>query len=100
MSDGDVAGSEAARVRRRFAIECALALVSIVLLLATLVSREWIEIVFGVDPDRGSGALEWLLVACFVATTTVFALLARVDRRRLQAWRARLEDGARAEEPA
>lgn len=59
-----------------------MAVASAVLLLITLVSREWIETVFVVDPDGGSGGLEWALVAVMVAATVVCAMLGRVEWRR------------------
>ena len=48
------------------------------------VQREWIEVVFGVDPDNRTRALEWLIVgALFVVTITLFTL-ARYEWRRAQ----------------
>ena len=40
-------------VRWRFWVELAVAVVSVFLVLLTLVWRDWIEEVFGVDPDHG-----------------------------------------------
>jgi hypothetical protein len=71
------------RARMRFWVEVGLGVTSTLLLLLTLVTREWIELLFGVDPDGGSGALEWLIVACLVVMTLVFGALARRERRRL-----------------
>jgi hypothetical protein len=67
----------AARAR----IELALAIVSAFLFVLTLITREWIELVFGVEPDGGSGALEWAIVLLFLLATVAFSLLARRDRR-------------------
>ncbi|WP_394769048.1 hypothetical protein [Lacisediminihabitans sp.] len=60
--------------RRRFWLEIIAATVSIGLLAVTLLWKEWIEIAFRMDPDKGSGALEWLIVA--VSAAVAVALLA------------------------
>jgi hypothetical protein len=68
--------------RARFWIEAGLALVTAVLFVVTLVSPEWIEILFGVDPDGGSGALEWGIVVFLLMATVLFGALARVEWKR------------------
>jgi hypothetical protein len=70
------------RLRTRFWIEVGLGVASAVLLILTLITREWVELIFGVDPDGGSGVLEWLIVAVLVLLTLVFSALARRERRR------------------
>lgn len=68
-------------VRRRFWIESLLAALSAILSVVTVVWHDWIEIGFGVDPDHGSGALEWLIVALAAATAVAFAVIARAEWR-------------------
>jgi hypothetical protein len=70
------------RVRNRFWAEIALTLLTAGLFVLTLVEREWIELVFGVEPDRGDGSLEWAIVAVLLVATIVFAWLARAEWRR------------------
>ncbi len=69
-------------LRRRFWLETGMAIVTCVLFVVTLLYRDWIEVVFGVDPDNRSGVLEWLIVgALFVVTIALFTL-ARYEWRR------------------
>ncbi|MBK3635790.1 ABC transporter permease [Streptomyces sp. MBT97] len=69
-------------VRSRFWVETALGTVSGLLFVVTLVRRDWIELVFGVEPDAGSGAVEWLVVAVTALVTVLCALAARTEWRR------------------
>jgi hypothetical protein len=66
----------------RYRIEVTLAIVSTFLFVLTLITREWIEIVFGVEPDAGSGALEWAITLAFLLAAVSLFVLARRDRRR------------------
>ena len=67
------------RLRNRFWVEIVLGGATAVLAILTVISREWIELIFGVDPDRGNGALEWGIVAALAATTVLLGLLARAE---------------------
>lgn len=56
---------------------------SALLLVLTLGYHEWIEAVFHVDPDRGSGALEWGLVAAFALTALACGFVVRAELMRI-----------------
>ncbi|GAA4587520.1 hypothetical protein BJY16_008261 [Actinoplanes octamycinicus] len=75
-------------MRRRaawlFWTETALAAISLIALVLTLVRKDWIELLLGVGPDHGSGSLESLIALGLAAVTVVFALLAGRERRRLR----------------
>ena len=63
------------RLRVRLWSEVSFASLTAIVGAITAVYPRWIEAVFGIDPDHGSGALEWAIVGvCFVAT--VVSLLA------------------------
>jgi hypothetical protein len=68
--------------RIRIWSEVALAVVAAGLAILTLVSRDWIELIFGIDPDGGSGALEWAIVAGAAVGALALALIARWDWKR------------------
>jgi hypothetical protein len=65
--------------RGRVWTERVLACLSAVVAVTTLFWRDWIELVFRIDPDRGSGALEWAIVAGCLAASVAFTSLARRD---------------------
>jgi hypothetical protein len=70
------------RVGWAFWVESSLAFVTTFLAVLTLVWRDWVEGVFGFDPDQHNGSFEWELVGvCFVAAV-LFSLLARREWRK------------------
>ena len=69
-------------LRRRFWVEVALAGLATFLFVLTLITREWIEEIFHVDPDGGDGSLEWMIVAACALVAIVFSIAARLEWRR------------------
>ena len=62
-------------LRLRFWLETGMAIVTSILFVITLGQRDWIEIVFNVDPDNRSGTLEWLIIgSALVVIITLFTL--------------------------
>ena len=72
------------RVRARFWIEVVAGTLSALLMALTLVTPEWIEEIFGVEPDGGSGALEWAIIAALALGAISSSLLARREWRRIR----------------
>jgi polyferredoxin len=60
-----------------FWIEFVLASITALLAVVTLLWHDWIEQVFGFDPDLHSGFFEWGLVIALCLATALFAALAR-----------------------
>ena len=75
-------------MRSRFWVEAGLAVLATALLVLTVRSREWIEVVFGVDVDHGDGSLEWLLVGGLALAAVASAVTARLEWRRSAPGRA------------
>jgi len=69
-------------VRARFWLELALGSATAALAVLTAVSGEWIELLFGVDPDGGDGSLEWAIVAALLLATLLSWWLAHAEWRR------------------
>jgi hypothetical protein len=69
-------------VRWQFWVALVTGVLSAVLAVLTLITREWIEIIFGVDPDGGNGSLEWVIVVVTAVTAIVCVGYARVEWRR------------------
>jgi apolipoprotein N-acyltransferase len=71
-----------------FWLKATLAVVAFLFAVITAVWKDWIEIVFRVDPDHHSGSLEWLIVGLALALAVACGVAARVEWRRL-----RLQEG-------
>ena len=72
-------------LRIRILSECVIAILAAALAILTLFFRGWIEALTGVDPDAGSGALEWAIVAGLTFVAIASAVAARADLRRAAA---------------
>ena len=70
------------KVRRRFFTEAGLVVAFAFAFLITFLRPDWIELVFGADPDQGSGETEWGIAAILGLITIVCAALARIEWRR------------------
>ena len=71
-------------LRLRFWIEAGFATLTGVLFVITLFWHDWVEIIFGVDPDQGNGLLEWSIVGALLVATIVLTVVARFEWRRAQ----------------
>jgi hypothetical protein len=69
-------------LRRRFWLESVLGSITGAVAIITLFWHDWIEIIFGVDPDKGNGSAEWLVVVILLVVTSVLVLGARLEWRR------------------
>lgn len=66
----------------RFWVEAILAGLGLVLFVVTLFTREWFELLTGLDPDGGSGSLEIALAFIPLAISAASMLAARREYRR------------------
>jgi len=69
-------------LRFRFWLESVFGSCAGVLAVVTIFWRDWIEAVFGVDPDKGNGTAEWLVVLILLAVALALAAAARGEWRR------------------
>jgi hypothetical protein len=72
-------------LRPIFWLEIVLAAFTAILLAATFIRNDWIEIVFGVDPDSGSGSFEKLIVGVLLVATLALITLAGIEVRKARA---------------
>ena len=69
-------------LRHRFWLESLLGSVTGLVAIITLFWHDWIEVVSGIDPDRGNGSAEWLVVVVLLALTVALVAGARHEWRR------------------
>jgi undecaprenyl pyrophosphate phosphatase UppP len=69
-------------LRRRFWIESVLGSITGCVAVVTLFWHDWIEAVFGVNPDHGNGSAEWLVVVVLLIVTIILVAGARLEWRR------------------
>ena len=72
------------QLRRRYWLEVVCSVVAGLLGVLTAIVPDWIEEVFHVDPDAGSGALEWGIVVVLLAIAIALGRSARREYARAQ----------------
>lgn len=68
-------------LRPRFWLEVALAILTAATAIATIVWGDWIELVFGIEPDEGNGTLELGVTLTIAVVSAILAMAARADWR-------------------
>ena len=71
-------------LRRGFWLKSICGSVTGIVAVITLFWHDWIEVVFRIDPDRGNGSAEWLIVFALVLVTVTLAWGARREWRRAE----------------
>lgn len=71
-------------LRYRFWLEFIFGSASGILAIITLFWHDWIEVVFGTDPDSGNGSAEWLVVSGLLLISVALAAGARHEWRHAQ----------------
>ncbi|HEY7009223.1 MAG TPA: hypothetical protein VH395_09795 [Jatrophihabitantaceae bacterium] len=74
--------------RVRFLLEAGFGIAAAALGILTLFWRDWIEAIFGFDPDNHNGSFEWLIVGVLLLVAIVLGICARADWRRIVAARS------------
>ena len=69
-------------VRKRFWLELSCGVLGALLFVLTLITREWIELIFRVAPDNGSGAVEWAIALSLLTVSALSFTLAHRERHR------------------
>jgi hypothetical protein len=72
----------------RFLLEAGFGGAAAVLGVLTLFWRDWIEVIFGFDPDDHNGSFEWLIVGVLLLVAIILGSCARADWRRIVAARS------------
>jgi hypothetical protein len=67
-----------------FKAEAAAAVLFGVMGVATIFWRDWIEAIFGWDPDHHNGSFEWFIVAALLIAAVLLGFLARRSYRSLR----------------
>jgi hypothetical protein len=71
-------------LRYRFWLESILGSLTGMVAVVTLFRHDWIEAVFRVDPDKGNGSAEWLVVSILLFLAVALAVGARLEWHRAQ----------------
>lgn len=87
-------------VRTRFWVEVTSCGLALLLTALAVVRRDWIEALLPLEPDGGSGELEWLLAVAALCVAVGLAVAARLEWRGAHAGAAPSPSGRPGEESA
>ena len=79
--------------RRRARVELGLAVIAAVLAVVTFAWPDWIEGLFRVDPDAGSGAAEWGFVFGLALLAVMLGVLGSLELRSAVSAKRRTKGG-------